>query len=74
MQSTSTSESRILQEYKELFDMLEEYDRTRQLPFDRVRVDITLSRQTLKNLKSLQRKTGKPLSRIIEETVEAYVA
>ena len=74
MQSTSTSERRILQEYKELFEMLEEYDRTRQLPFDRVRVDITLSRQTLKKLKALQRETGEPISRIIEETVEAYVA
>ena len=54
-------------EYKDMFDALEEYDKTRELPFDRKRIDITLSVRTIKKLKEIKKKTGKPISRIIEE-------
>lgn len=60
---------KIIKKYKELFDALEEYDRTRELPFQRKRIDITLSVRTINKLKELSKKTGKPVSRIIEEKV-----
>ena len=47
--------------------MLENYDKTRELPFQRKRIDITLSTTTIKKLKELSKKTGKPVSRLIEE-------
>jgi predicted DNA-binding protein len=47
--------------------MLEEYDRTRELPFQRKRIDITLSVETINKLKRLKEKLGKPISQIIEE-------
>ena len=58
---------KILKKYKHLFDALEAYDRTRELPFQRKRIDLTLSVRTINKLKELKQKTGKPISRIIEE-------
>ena len=58
---------KIINKNKELFEALEEYDRTKELPFDRNRIDITLSVRTIKKLRELKKKTGKPISRIIEE-------
>ncbi len=58
---------RILKENKVVFDMLENYDKTRQLPFQRKRIDVTLSVETINKLKKLKEKTGKPISRLIEE-------
>ena len=58
---------KIINKNKELFEALEEYDRTKELPFDRNRMDITLSVRTIKKLRELKKKTGKPISRIIEE-------
>lgn len=58
---------RIMQEHKEDFADLERYDQTRELPSQRKRIDLTLSVRTIKKLKDLKEKTGKPISRIIEE-------
>lgn len=52
-----------------MFDVLEEYDRTGELPSQRKRIDITLSVETINKLKKLKEKTGKPISRIIEERI-----
>ena len=60
----------ILKKYKELFDYLENYDNTRELPFQRKRIDITLSIKTLKKLNQIKEKTGKPISQIIEECLQ----
>ena len=60
-------EKRILKEYKDVFEILENYDKTKELPFQRKRIDVTLSLETIKKLKELKEKTGKPISRIIEE-------
>ena len=60
----------ILKKYKELFDILENYDKTRELPFHRKRIDITLSNRTIKLLRGIKEKTGKSISEIIEERVE----
>lgn len=57
----------ILKKYKSWFDVLEEYERTGQLPFQRVRIDVTLSISAINKLKEIRQKTGKPISRIIEE-------
>ena len=59
--------NRILKENKEAFEMLENYDKTRELPFQRKRIDVTLSIETINKLKKLKHETGKPISRIIEE-------
>jgi len=58
---------RIMKEYKDVFETLEDYDKTRVLPFQRKRIDITLSVDTINNLKKLKKKTGKPISQLIEE-------
>lgn len=61
--------NKIITKYKEMFQALEEYDKTRELPFQRRRIDITLAVATIKKLKEISKKTGKPVSRIIEERV-----
>ncbi len=61
--------NKILKKYKDVFEALENYDKTRELPFMRKRIDITLSLKTINKLKEQSRKTGKPVSRIIEEKV-----
>lgn len=59
--------NKILKENKEVFDALENYDKTQELPFDRKRINITLSVRTLNKIKALKKQTGKPISQIIEE-------
>ncbi|MFA5020003.1 MAG: hypothetical protein WC533_02800 [Candidatus Pacearchaeota archaeon] len=61
---------KILKENKYVFDSLAEYDQTRELPSQRKRIDITLSVKTINNLKKLKKKTGKPISKIIEERLD----
>jgi len=60
---------KILKKYKEMFDALEEYDRTRELPFQRKKINLTLAVATINKLKKMSEKTGKPISRIIEEKI-----
>jgi hypothetical protein len=61
---------KILEKYKDVFEALENYDKTRELPFQRKRIDITLSVRTINKLKQLREKTGKPISQIIEECIK----
>jgi len=61
--------NKILSKYKEMFQALEDYDKTRELPFQRKRIDITLSVNAIRKLREISKKTGKPISRIIEEKV-----
>jgi predicted CopG family antitoxin len=67
MQLTNKKIKEIMKKHKDAFDMLEEYDRTRELPFHRKRIDITLSVEVINKLKQLKEKFGKPISQIIEE-------
>ncbi len=69
MQFDKKTINRILKENKEVFEILENYDKTRELPFQRKRIDITLSVATINKLKELKIKTGKPISQIIEEKI-----
>jgi hypothetical protein len=59
----------ILKENKKAFEILENYDKTHELPFQRKRIDITLSVETINKLKRLRERTGKPISRIVEEKI-----
>ncbi len=63
----SSEIKRILRKYKDVFRALENYDKTRELPFQRKRIDITLSVSTINKLKKLREKLKKPISQIIEE-------
>jgi len=58
---------RIIKKHKDVFEILENYDKTHELPFQRKRIDITLSVATINKLRKLREKTGKPISQIIEE-------
>ena len=64
-----TQTKKILKKYKDVFETLENYDKTRELPFQRRRIDITLSVEAINKLRELSKKTGKPISRIIEEKI-----
>ena len=70
MQLTEEKIKHILHKYKEMFEILAQYDRTREWPIGMARLDITLSRRTIQKLKKIKEKTGKPISHIIEEALE----
>ena len=59
----------IMRKHKDIFDSLENYDKTQELDFQRKRIDITLSVATINKLKKMKEKTGKPISQIIEERI-----
>jgi hypothetical protein len=61
--------NKILKKYKYVFETLENYDKTRELPFNRKRIDITLSVKTINKLKKIKQQTGKPISQIIEDKI-----
>ena len=63
---------RIMKKYKKDFEALENYDKTHELPFQRKRIDVTLSVNTINKLKKIKEKTGKPISRIIEEKIRQF--
>ena len=60
---------KIMHKYRYIFETLENYDKTRELPFQRKRIDLTLSVKTLNKLKALKEKTGKSISQLIEERI-----
>jgi len=66
---TTKKIQKIKKKYKDVFEILEDYDKTHELPFQRKRIDVTLSVQTINKLKKLSKKTGKPISHIIEESI-----
>ena len=61
--------NKILKENKEVFEILENYDKTRELPFQRKKIYLTLAASTINKLKRLREQTGKPISRIIDEKI-----
>jgi hydrogenase maturation factor len=70
MQLSEEKIKHILHKYKEMFEMLEHSDKTHEWSLGRARIDIILSKKTIKKLKEMKKKTKKPVSRIIEEAVE----
>ncbi len=69
-----TKIQQILRKHKDVFDTLEEYDRTREWPIGRKRIDITLTKRIIKKLKQEKERTGKPVSRIIEEALQKFLS
>ena len=69
MQLIEKKIKKILKKHKKDFEDLELYDKTREISWGRERIDITLSKRIIAKLKKLKEKTGKPISRIIEEAV-----
>lgn len=59
----------IKKKYKDVFETLENYDKTHELPFQRKRIDITLSVEIINKLRKMSKQTGKPISHIIEESL-----
>jgi len=70
MQFDDKTIKKIMQKYKDVFDSLEYYDKTHEKLWGRERVDITLNRKIIRKLRDLRKKTGKPVSRIIEDAVQ----
>ena len=64
---------KIMKENMEVFEALEEYDKTHELPIGRARIDITLSKRLINKLKEEKKKSGKPISRIIEEALHSII-
>jgi hypothetical protein len=64
----------IIRKNKDVFEMLENYDKTHELPFQRKKIYITLSVETINKLKRLRKKTRRPISRIIEEKISSQNA
>ncbi|MEK6915405.1 MAG: hypothetical protein AABW89_02595 [Nanoarchaeota archaeon] len=70
---TKELHNKIMKEGKYVFEILENYDKTREWPLGKKRIDITLSRKLINKLRIIKEKTGKPLSQIIEDAVEKFV-
>ncbi len=63
----------IIKKYKEAFEQLENYDKTRELDIGRKRIDITLDRKLIKKLKNIAESRHKAVSRIIEDALNTYL-
>ncbi|MDP2906948.1 MAG: ribbon-helix-helix protein, CopG family [Nanoarchaeota archaeon] len=64
---------KIIKTYKEAFEQLENYDKTRELDIGRKRIDITLDKKLIKKLKQLAESEHKAISRIIEDALTTYL-
>ena len=70
MQLDDKKTIKILKKYKNVFEELEHYDRTREKLWGKERIDITLTLRIIKRLEKLKQETGKPISHLIEEMVK----
>ena len=64
---------RILTKYKEAFEQLENYDKTRELDIGRKRLDVTLDKKLIKRLRSLSKLKHKAMSRIVEDALKIHL-
>jgi len=62
--------SRIMKENEKYAEMLEYYDRTGKMPWEKIRRSYTLRRATLEKLEAASKKTGKSMSNIIDGLVD----
>ena len=46
--------NKIKKKYADVFEILENYDKTHELPFQRKRIDVTLSVKTINKLKKIE--------------------
>ena len=49
MQLTEEKIKHILHKYKEMFEILEQYDKTREWPIGRAKINLTLSKRVIQN-------------------------
>ncbi len=70
MQLNEERMKRILKKYAQDFAEMALYDETREILWAKKRIDITLTGRVIKKLKELSKQTGKPVSHLIEESVE----
>jgi len=59
----------IFKKYKNSFEEMEHYDRTREKLWAKKRIDITLNQRTINKLKRLREQTGQPISQIIDNVI-----
>ena len=69
MQLSEKKIKEIINKYKEDFEEMALYDDTREIKWGRARIDVTLDKKIIRKLKAIKQKTGKSVSRIIEEAV-----
>lgn len=69
MRYTEKKIKEIIRKNKQHFIEMEHYDRTREKLWARKRIDITLEHRLIKKLKELSKRIGKPVSRIIEDSL-----
>jgi hypothetical protein len=69
MPLSKTTINKMIRKHKDVFEILANYDRTREWPIGRARIDITIDKRILKKLREKSAASGKPISRIIEEAV-----
>lgn len=65
---------RIMKENERYAKLLEYYDRTGRLPLKKTRRNFTLKDINFSRLKKASKKTGKSMSRILDELVEKELA
>ena len=70
MQLDNKKAVEILKKYKNVFEELEHYDKTREKLWAKKRMDITLTLRLIKKLERMKEKTGTPISHIIEGMIE----
>ena len=70
MQLDNKKSVEILKKYKNVFEELEHYDKTREKLWAKKRMDITLTLRLIKKLERMKEKTGTPISHIIEGMIE----
>ena len=70
MQLSEQKINEIFEKYKNSFEEMEHYDRTREKLWARKRIDITLNQRVINRLKEISKSTGKPISRLIEDAVK----
>jgi len=70
MQLNNERMKRILKKYESDFAEMALYDETREKLWAKKRIDITLTYRLIKKLKELSKKTGRPVSNIIEDAVK----
>lgn len=61
--------NRLKKKYKDSLKEMEHYDNTFEKLWGRERVDLTLDKKVIVKLKKIKEKTGKPMSRIVEEAI-----
>ena len=62
---------RIMKKNEKYARMLEEFDRTGHLPFEKVRRSFTLERRTMERLMAMSQERQKSMSGIIDELVSS---